>query len=77
MAEKGTNITFTSEKEDAGLFSDSRRDKNRGSADKAKGRAKETLGSLTGDKDLKSEGRGDQDKDTLKKKKGALKDLLG
>ena len=63
--------------EEARLFSDSRRDKNRGSADKAKGRAKETLGSLTGDKDLKSEGRGDQDKGTLKKKKGALKDLLG
>ena len=63
------------------MFSDSRKDKNRGSSDKAKGRAKEALGSLTGDKDLKSEGRADQDKGTLKKKKkkkkGALKDLLG
>ncbi len=59
------------------MFSDSRRDKNWGSADKAKGRAKEALGSLTGDKDLKSEGRGNKDKGTLKKKKGALKDLLG
>ncbi len=58
------------------MFSDSRKDKNRGSADKAKGRAKEALGSLTRDKDLKSEGRADQDKGTLKKK-GALKDLLG
>ena len=55
----------------------SSKDKNEGSTDKAKGRAKEALGSLTGDKDLKSEGRGDQDKGTLKKKKGAAKDLLG
>lgn len=58
------------------MLGDSRKDKNRGSSDKAKGRAKEALGSLTGDKDLKSKGRTDQDKGTLKKKKGALKDLL-
>jgi uncharacterized protein YjbJ (UPF0337 family) len=45
--------------------------------DKAKGRAKEAAGSLTGDKDKKSEGQADQDKGTLKKKKGAAKDLLG
>jgi uncharacterized protein YjbJ (UPF0337 family) len=44
--------------------------------DKAKGRAKEAGGSLTGDKDRKAEGRADQDKGTLKKKKGAAKDLL-
>jgi uncharacterized protein YjbJ (UPF0337 family) len=44
--------------------------------DKAKGRAKEAAGSLTGNEDLKSEGRTDQDKGTLNKKKGAAKDLL-
>ena len=57
------------------MLGDSGKDKNRGSSDKAKGRAKEAMGSLTGDKDLKSEWRADQDKGTLKKK-GALKDLL-
>ena len=54
----------------------SRKDKNEGAMDKAKGRAKEAVGSLSGNKDLKSEGRTDQDKGTLKKKKGAAKDLL-
>jgi uncharacterized protein YjbJ (UPF0337 family) len=49
---------------------------NEGSLDKAKGRAKEAAGSLTGNKDRKAEGQADQDKGTLKKKKGAAKDLL-
>ncbi|MDP9480387.1 MAG: CsbD family protein [Actinomycetota bacterium] len=44
--------------------------------DKAKGRAKEAAGSLTGNKDKKAEGQADQDKGTLKDKKGAAKDLL-
>ena len=44
--------------------------------DKAKGRAKEAAGSLSGNKDRKAEGQADQDKGTLKKKKGAAKDLL-
>jgi uncharacterized protein YjbJ (UPF0337 family) len=51
-------------------------DRAEGAVDKAKGRAKEAGGSLTGDKDRKAEGRADQDKGTLKKKKGAAKDLL-
>ncbi|HYZ03958.1 MAG: CsbD family protein [Actinomycetota bacterium] len=55
---------------------DSRKDKNEGALDKAKGRAKEAAGSLTGNKDRKAEGQADQDKGTLKKKKGAAKDLL-
>ena len=55
---------------------DSSKDKNEGTMDKAKGRAKEAAGSLTGDKDKKSEGRTDQNKGTAKKKKGAAKDLL-
>jgi len=44
--------------------------------DKVTGRAKEAMGSLTGDKNREAEGRADQDKGTLKKKKGAVKDLL-
>jgi uncharacterized protein YjbJ (UPF0337 family) len=55
---------------------DSRKDKNEGALDKAKGRAKEAAGSLTGNKDRKAEGQADQDKGTLKKKKGTAKDLL-
>jgi len=44
--------------------------------DKAKGRAKEAAGAVTGDKAKKSEGRSDQTKGTAKEKKGKLKDLL-
>ena len=54
---------------------DSSKDKTEGAMDKAKGRAKEATGSLTGNKDKKTEGQADQDKGTLKKK-GAAKDLL-
>ena len=61
---------------DSRMGRDSRKDKNEGSLDKAKGRAKEAAGSLTGNKDRKAEGQADQDKGTLKKKKGAAKDLL-
>ena len=43
--------------------------------DKAKGRAKEAGGSLTGDKGKKAEGRSDQRKGRAKKKKGAARDL--
>ena len=51
------------------------KDKNEGSMDKAKGRAKEAVGSNERQRGLKSEGRTDQDKGTLKKK-GASKKLL-
>lgn len=51
-------------------------DKAEGTVDKAKGRAKEAGGALTGNKEKKAEGRSEQDKGTLKKKKGAAKDLL-
>ncbi len=54
---------------------DSRKDKNEGAMDKAKGRAKEAAGSLTSNEDRKAEGCVDQDKVTPKKK-GAAKDLL-
>lgn len=55
---------------------DSKKDKAEGAMDKAKGRAKEAGGSLTGNKDTKAEGRADQNKGTFKEKKGAAKDLL-
>jgi uncharacterized protein YjbJ (UPF0337 family) len=43
--------------------------------DKAKGRAKEAAGAVTGDKTKKSEGRADQRKGAAKKKSAAAKDL--
>jgi len=51
-------------------------DKDEGAMDKAKGRAKEAAGALSGNKDKKSEGRSDQRKGTAKDKKGKLKDLF-
>ena len=54
----------------------SRDDKNEGKMDRAKGRAKEAGGALTGDRSKKSEGRSDQRKGKAKEKKGAAKDLL-
>ena len=56
------------------MVKDSKKDKNEGAMDKAKGRIKEAGGSLTGNKDKKTEGRAD--KGTFKEKKGAAKDLL-
>ena len=54
----------------------STKDKNEGSMDKTKGRAKEAAGSVSGNRDLQSE-EADQGKGTLKKKEGAAKDLSG
>ena len=54
----------------------SSKDRNEGAMDKAKGRAKEAAGAVTGNKDKKAEGRADQDKGTLKDKKAAAKDIL-
>jgi len=54
----------------------SKQDRGEGAMDKAKGRAKEAAGAVTGDKAKKSEGRSDQTKGTAKEKKGKLKDLL-
>ena len=51
-------------------------DKGEGALDKAKGKAKEATGAVTGDKAQKSEGRSDQTKGTVKEKKGKVKDLL-
>jgi uncharacterized protein YjbJ (UPF0337 family) len=54
----------------------SSQDKGEGVIDKAKSRAKETAGAVTGDKDKKAEGRSEQTKGTAKEKKGKVKDIL-
>lgn len=46
------------------------------SIDKAKGRAKEAAGALTGDKHLKNEGRVDQAKGSVKKTVDKVADTL-
>ncbi len=51
-------------------------DKGEGVVDKAKGRAKEAAGAVTGDKATKSEGHADQAKGTAEKAKGKIKDTL-
>lgn len=53
----------------------SSQDRAEGAVDKAKGRAKEAGGALSGDKSKKAEGRADQRKGTAKEKSGAAKDL--
>ena len=54
----------------------SSQDKGEGSLDKAKGKAKEATGAVTGDEAKKSEGQKDQTKGTAKDKLGKAKDLL-
>ena len=54
----------------------SSQDKGEGALDKAKGKAKEATGAVTGDKEKKAEGRTDQTKGTAKDKVGKAKDLL-
>lgn len=53
-----------------------KRDRVEGAMDKAKGRAEEALGALTGNKTLKAKGRLDQMKGTAKEKKSKVKDIL-
>jgi uncharacterized protein YjbJ (UPF0337 family) len=47
-----------------------------GKTDQAKGRAKEAVGSLTGDKDLKSEGKADRRAGEAKEKLDHAKDKV-
>jgi uncharacterized protein YjbJ (UPF0337 family) len=54
----------------------SRQNKGEGALDKAKGKAKEATGALSGNEAKKSEGRSDQNKGTAKDKLGKAKDLL-
>jgi uncharacterized protein YjbJ (UPF0337 family) len=54
----------------------SSRDKGEGALGKAKGKAKEATGVVTGDKEKKAEGRLDQTEGTARDKLGKAKDLL-
>ena len=54
----------------------STQDKGEGALDKAKGKAKEAAGVVSGDEKTKAEGHSDQTKGTAKDKKGKVKDLL-
>jgi len=54
----------------------SSQDKGEGALDKAKGKAKEATGAITGDEEKKAEGPSDQTKGTAKDKVGKAKDLL-
>jgi uncharacterized protein YjbJ (UPF0337 family) len=63
------------EKKHVGRKSSSQ-DKGEGALDKAKGKAKEATGAVTGNKEKKAEGRSDQTKGTAKDKVGKAKDLL-
>ena len=63
------------EKEQVGRKS-SAQDKGQGALEKAKGKAKEATGAVTGDKEKKAEGRTEQTKGTAKDKLSKAKDLL-
>src|SRR5215213_1982336 len=63
------------EKEQVGRKS-SAQDKGEGALQKAKGKAKEATGAVTGDEEKKAEGRSEQTKGTAKDKLGKAKDLL-
>ena len=54
----------------------SSQDKGEGALDKAKGKAKEVIGAVTGNEEKKAEGRSEQTKGTAKDKLGKAKDLL-
>ena len=54
----------------------STQDKGEGALDKAKGKAKEAAGAVSGDEAKKAEGHSDQTKGTAKDKLGKVKDLL-
>ena len=47
-----------------------------GTADDLKGKAKEALGSVTGDRETQTEGQGDQVKGNVKKAVGNVKDAV-
>ena len=68
-------MTERRENEHVGRKSSSQ-DKGEGAMDKAKGKAKEATGVVTGDKEKKAEGRSDQTQGTAKDKLGKAKDLL-
>ena len=52
------------------------KDRIKGSAEQAKGKAKEMAGKVAGDSKLQSEGKGDQVKGKIQNTVGGLKDTL-
>ncbi len=54
----------------------STKDKIKGLTDKVKGKVKEGLGGLSGNRDLEEEGKNDQLKGEARKKVGAIKKLF-
>ena len=54
----------------------SKQDRTEGAVDKAKGKAKEAVGAVTGNEEKKDEGRADQTKGTVEEKKGKVKDVF-
>jgi uncharacterized protein YjbJ (UPF0337 family) len=52
------------------------KDRIEGSAEQAKGKAKEVAGKVTGDSKLETEGKGDQVKGKIQNTVGGLKDTL-
>ena len=76
MGSKASHVTTKRrENEHVGRKSSSQ-NKGEGALSKAKGKAKEATGAVTGDKEKKAEGRSDQTKGTVKDKVGKAKDLL-
>ena len=72
---RSTHHKQRKKKEHVGRKSSSQ-DKDEGALDKAKRKAKEATGAVTGDKEKKAEGRSEQTKGTAKDKLGKAKDLL-
>ena len=54
----------------------STQDKGEGAIEKAKGKAKEAAGAVSGNEETKAQGRSDQTKGTAKDKLGKVKDLF-
>ena len=52
------------------------KDRVKGSAEQAKGKAKEVAGEVTGDSKLQGEGKGDQAKGKIQNTVGGIKDTL-
>ncbi len=76
MGSKASHVTTKRrENEHVGRKSSSQ-NKGEGALDKAKGKAKEATGAVTGDEAKKSEGQKDQTKGTAKDKLGKTKDLF-
>ena len=76
MGSKASHVTTKRRKKEHVGRKNSSQNKGEGALDKAKGKAKEATGAVTGDKEKKAEGRSEQTKGTAKDKVGKAKDLL-